>query len=253
MSHKKYRTPAIVNDAEWSGEVDADAPTESATAASHHGAAPGIPMLILPDDYMTNGFHGTKPRPPGVYRTADGAGAGVLDLRARFGAIESDPALRKPPTEAEIALYNGDAMRFLWQVVAISSQILQSIPLGEMRRIVAGDMAEPGDIVREDGTVSKHPDAFEIGEDGNEAEARKRASEASTPPKGDTKRKSAGNARGRAHPIMAMIRMAIQSARLIKQITSGTYSKLNDRATERRSEIFAALEDAEKWLDSMKT
>ena len=229
MSNKKWRTPA-------GGEAS---PPETSTGQAETPPAPRsvpVPAESYPDDYMRVGRHSEVPLKPGCYRTTIGVGTEAIDLRLQCCGVYSE----RPMTNAEVASAASDAVRFLRQVMSITSRVLETLQLGDVRRIVAHDIAMPGDIVLQDGTVSRHADVFEVGADGVELEGRKKSA-------ANQQQAAARKPRGGTHPFLALLKLAIQAAKLIKQITVGTHPKAYNKLDLNTAEHLRAMEDTEKW------
>ena len=199
---------------------------------------PGPALAALPDDYLENGHGGAAPdAPPGCYRTAFGAGTGRPDLRATVPALGRIDQRKGPLTDAEMEYIAGDAVRFLWQVVTLSSRVMDTI-----------EMALPGDVVLQDGSVSRYQDAYRTG-------AQTGSGSGTVPDPvlaGDSKDpKPKPKARGASHPLMALLRLAVQAARLIRQFGSGTNPGMFGKLRGKTDDIVDRFKAGEEWARSV--
>ncbi|MCB9895212.1 MAG: hypothetical protein H6839_12230 [Planctomycetes bacterium] len=231
MSNRKWRKPAGGDAGAHHSDTDASKPEEPALTstsgarlrpdqpeqiAQARQPGPGPEIAVLPDDYLENGYDGGQAElPPGCYRTKFQGGDGLADLRATVDGVYTS----KPLTDAEVEAILGETVRFLRQVMVLTASVTETIPAGELRRVVASECALPGDVVLEDGSISRYRDAYRVGEDG----ARSTAPEQEPSKPADHKAAPRSRSRGATHPLMALLRLAVQAARLIKQITSGTH------------------------------
>lgn len=265
MSNKQWRRPAP-----GAGDAQPSAAESKQAAPAATGTAPAAPapsappatstsaaqyrLRRLPDDYMENGRLGDQTLPPGVYRTNLGAGLGAQDMRLTTDGLGEVGQPRGPLRDEELAIAAADSVRFLWQVVVMTSRILQSVQLGDIRKVVASEFAMPGDVILEDGTFSRHADAFKVDEDGSEAAARKRnrSGEADTPTEQPTQQsKAARKPRGSAHPLLVLLRIAVQAARLIKQIGGGTNPKIFNKIEREAQQTLDAIREGQAWAEGV--
>jgi hypothetical protein len=257
MSNKQWRRPAPgAGDTQPSAADSEQAAARTApTAPPATSTSSAQPRLRrLPPDYMENGRFGNETLPPGVYRTNLGSGLGAQDMRLTTDGLGEVGTPRGPLRDEELAIAAADSVRFLWQVVVLTSRILQSVQLGDVRKVVAAEFAMPGDIVLEDGTLSRHSDAFKVGEDGSEAEARKRANaeQADTPNEQPTQQaKAARKPRGSSHPLLVLLRIAVQAARLIKQIGGGTNPKVFHKIEREAQQTLDAIKAGQDWAEGL--
>lgn len=266
MSNKQWRRPAPgAGETQPSAADSKPAASAAASTAPSPSAASSAPpatstsaaqprLRRLPDDYMENGRFGDETLPPGVYRTNLGAGLGAQDMRLTTDGLGQIGKPRGPLRDEELAIATADSVRFLWQVVVMTSRILQSVQLGDIRRVVAAEFAMPGDVILEDGTFSRHADAFKVDDDGSEAAARKRnrSAEADTPTEQLTQQsKAARKPRGSAHPLLVLLRIAVQAARLIKQIGGGTNPKIFNKIEREAQQTLDAIREGQAWAEGV--
>jgi hypothetical protein len=150
-----------------------------------------------------------------------GGGHGWPDLRLVMSGLEPPGAKRQPLSDNEVYSMLDDCDRFLWQVVGITSRVLETVDIGEVRRLVAADVALPGAVVLPDGTLHTSRTV------------------ADAPAK----------SRGRTHPLVALLRLAVQAVRLLKQLTSGTHPEVHNR--RRRSAEEESTLQVDKVLNAV--
>jgi hypothetical protein len=88
-----------------------------------------------------------------------------------------------------------DCMRFLWQIVRITSEVVASVDVGSYRKIAAADCAAPGTVIGADGKAFKAEPA----------------------PEGGSK------PRGARHPLMVLVGMGTTAVRLLRQLVRGLH------------------------------
>ncbi|MCA8916177.1 MAG: hypothetical protein KDB90_12265 [Planctomycetes bacterium] len=277
MSNRKWRTPPAGDSNKPAHHVDAGATPAQADAAEPAPTAtsgaelraeepehiarrrlpgPGPELAALPDDYLENGYGGAPPEiPPGCYRTAFRGGAGMPDLRMTVRGVSRTG----PLNDAEVEAIARDTVRFLRQVVLLTSGVLETVEAGALRRAVAAESAMPGDVVLEDGSVSHCRDAYRVNDDARVENGSADCAEATSPggpgeqPAGPAPAnvKNAHGPRGATHPLVALLRLAVQAARLIKQITSGTHPGVFNRLKREPKGPYEYVLDGEKALRSM--
>jgi len=268
MSNRKWRKPAggdggAAHHAE-SGAPKRAEPALTSTSGAELRAAepehvarrrlpgPGPELAALPDDYLENGYGGAPPEiPPGCYRTAFRGGADMPDLRMTVRGVSRTG----PLTDAEVEAIARDTVRFLRQVVLLTSGVLETVEAGALRRAVAAESAMPGDVVLEDGSVSHCRDAYRVDDEGRAEKGAADVAE-STPSGGSAEptpvnARNARGPRGATHPLMALLRLAVQAARLINQITSGTHPGVFNKLKREPKGAYEYILDGEKALRSM--
>jgi len=99
-----------------------------------------------------------------------------------------------------------NACAFLHQVVAITSGVLDTVRAGDLRNLVAAEMPAASGHIRLDGVLEKQ-----------ESDA---AEPAPSAPSGQDHRK---RPRGQSHPLIGLIKIAMQAARLLRQIAGGLF------------------------------
>lgn len=205
----------------------------------------------MADDYLEKGRYGSAEVPPGTYRTKLGANLGVPDMRNRVLGLGKTGEPSKPLSDAETAIIAADSVRFLWQVVVLTSRILDSVQLGDLRQVVAAEFAMPGDVILEDGTFSRHPDAFKVEEDRNEPAARERARAAQAEGEPSQQSKAGRKPRGSSHPLLVLLRIAVQAARLIKQIGGGTNPTVFNKIQREAQQTIEAIRAGQDWANGV--
>ncbi|MCB9894437.1 MAG: hypothetical protein H6839_08305 [Planctomycetes bacterium] len=260
MSNKKWRTPP--SHTSGSDDVAPQAPPETQAAhappATLTKASSGdeiIPLERYPADYHERSTDGDLSQiPDGCYRVPIGAGLGVVDMRLQIGALGPVGQDPRPLTDAEIEGAARDSVRFLRQVMTLTSRLLESVQLGDIRKVVASEFAMPGDAVLADGTISKHPDVLKVqnGSGSRRPGTGKGAGEPDTS-EPDSKRfsKAARRPRGSSHPFLVLLRLAVQSARLIKQIGSGLRPEVFNRIRREADTAYDKFMDAADWAQSL--
>jgi hypothetical protein len=171
-----------------------------------------------PSAQTTRGGQSPQPESPLPY----GAGEGFTDLRypiRTLGRVVQQGPITLEEVEAMLATCDC----FLAQVVIVTSRVLETVPMGEVRQLVAGEMAMSGAVVKQDGTVLKREDMPPA-------------------PAEPTKRP-----RGTSHPLLTLVRLAIQAVRLLRQITFGTHPE----ATRKRNEMPEHEESFEQTMRKM--
>jgi hypothetical protein len=158
----------------------------------------------------------------GSRHTPLGGGRGWPDMRMIVCALPEPGTERKPMSDDELMDMLDDCDRFLWQVVHLTSRVLETVDIAEARRLVAADVALPGSVVNADGTLN----------------------ESRLPADAPVK------SRGRTHPLVALLRMAMQAVRLLKQITTGTHPQVHNRR-RRSTEEESTLAQVDKALNSV--
>lgn len=130
-------------------------------------------------------------------------GEGMPDMRLSILGLNTE---LKPISSDGLRNMLADACKFLWQVARITSCVLDTVRLGDIRKVCAEEMPYACGTVREDGQWARFSDYPETQQ---------------TPPEQpEPERKPA---RKVSHPLMALIRFGIQAARLMKQIAAGIF------------------------------
>ncbi|MCA8916852.1 MAG: hypothetical protein KDB90_15775 [Planctomycetes bacterium] len=142
----------------------------------------------MPDD---------KPLPKG------GADGRTPDLRMNYlGVLPSTDGHSNASMRAMLE----NACAFLHQVVAITSGVLDTVRAGDLRNLVASEMPAASGHIRLDGVLEKQ-----------ESDAAEPAPEPSTAQ--DHRKRP----RGQSHPLIGLIKIAMQAARLLRQIAGGLF------------------------------
>jgi hypothetical protein len=121
-----------------------------------------------------------------------------------------------------------DCCQFLRQLVLITSNVIETIGIGQVRKIVAAEMPIPSAVIREDGTVSEQATPAE--------------------PERDDHRK---NPRGRKHPVITLVQMALQGIRLILQITVGTNPNAHAKETLEQKQVREQMKEQERTFKDL--
>jgi hypothetical protein len=127
-----------------------------------------------------------------------------------------------PLSDADVRSILGDCCSFLRQLVAITGNVVESIGLGQVRKIVAAEISIPRGTILEDGTMAMQDVA------------------------GEPDRDHRKNPRGRKHPLITLVQMALQGVRLLLQITSGTNPVAHDKETLTEQREREATKEAER-------
>jgi hypothetical protein len=128
-----------------------------------------------------------------------------------------------------------DCCAFLRQLVAITASVVETIGLGQVRKIVAAEIPLPSHVIREDGTMSDRP------------------TPAPQQPDAAPDRDHRKNPRGRKHPLITLVQMALQGVRLLMQITAGTNPEAhNDESLGDAREREAAKEAAKREREALR-
>jgi hypothetical protein len=200
MSNKPWKNPA--NPDYKSPAVDAS------TAAPPEGQAP-------PETATSTA--GTDPR-----YTPVGAGKGFTDLRQCVCGLPPTGEEGEPIGDGVMEAMLDTCEQFLWQLVQITSRVLETVQIGDVRKLVAAEMAMPGCVVLQDGTISEGKAASE----------------------------PAARSRGGTHPLVALLRLATQAVRLLRQLSLGTHPHVHNKR-KRNPEQDASLDAVERAIDSM--
>lgn len=147
------------------------------------------------------------------------------DLRhaPRFHGIKRE---RTALSDAEVAVMLADVTLFLHQVVMATGHVLETVPAGELRKIVAAECDMPTSFVDENGI--------------------QRLAVANQPGRDHRK-----EPRGRKHPLMALLNLALQAARLLRQITAGTHPKLHNQRNKDEADFNRMLNDGDGWVKAI--
>lgn len=136
------------------------------------------------------------------------------DLRMNYLGVAYRPARL---TDGMMAEMLGDACIFLSQLVAMTSGVLGTLRVGDVRKVVAAEMPVAAHHIKVDGTYSDKVQEPE-------------------PAKGDPSTGSGRDhrkkPRGRTHPLMQLIKFGLQAARLLRQIGSGTHPRAVNKLSQ---------------------
>ena len=130
------------------------------------------------------------------------------DLRRPIEGIASDG---RPLSDAAARAYLADCCDFLRQLARITSAVVETIGVGRVREIVAAELPVCGGVIDDDGKVLT-------------AEKPARADHRTEP-------------RGRRHPVITLLQMALQGVRLLLRILEKTNpTALNELTLEQKQE-----------------
>lgn len=150
----------------------------------------------MPDD-TTLPIGGEDGHTPDMRATCQGLTACAVTI--------TDDVMRSMLTDATILLY---------QVFTLTSGVLDTIRVGDVRKLVAAEMPAAAGHIQLDGTFTDKP-----AEPEQPAPAEEEGRDPSTGSGQDHRKKP----RGRTHPLIALIKLAMQAVRLMKQIAGGTH------------------------------
>lgn len=193
MSNKKWRRPA--------GDIPPESSPDQAPAPACAPAPEPAPEL-------------RPPRPEEIIHDVPiGLQGKHPDLRRGAPGITRFHSEGKPLTDTVMRVMLMDAAIFLHQVMRLVSGVLETVPCGGLRRAAADDLPLLHGCVDEDGTtVALTP---MLVEDGQRTYPTRQHSE-------ELKRKPREGF-GPRHPLMALINLAMQAARLLRQIAGYTH------------------------------
>jgi hypothetical protein len=129
-----------------------------------------------------------------------------------------------PLSDAGVRSMLADCCSFLRQLVMITSNVVDTIGVGQVRKIVAAEIPVPRGAILEDGTLATKTALQEPGPD----------------------RDHRKNPRGRKHPLITLVQMALQGVRLLMQITAGTNPEAHNDESLGDVRERAAAKEAEK-------
>jgi hypothetical protein len=170
-----------------------------------------------------------------VLRSADAADGGSakateLPIRGEDG-MTTDLRLRHrawmdsgPLSDSHVRGILADCTNFLRQLVRITSDVVETVGVGQVRQIVAAELPLSRQIIREDGTCSDKP----------------------TPAVEAPDRDHRKHPRGRKHPLITLVQMALQGVRLLMQITQGTNPGAHNEETLTDQHEREAAREAER-------
>ena len=164
-------------------------------------------------------------------------GQGILDsLSFRAGGVSAvEPG---PLTDKEVGKYLANGVRYLNQVVVLTSAVLDTIDVEYTRKIVAAD-SKPVDMRRALELLGYDPEIL-LGEKTGAQPARRSLGEGVSASDGCSPNGQSSNdqtqdwrkrPRGRRHPLLQLVALASTSVRLINQITRDTNPRAHNRAT----------------------
>jgi hypothetical protein len=242
MSNKKWRTPADGTDAdreEFKHKANEELDRQQAGLQQPTGQpeldrgyaalqmAAGVrPTAATDAEPVSATAPATEPPPTATASASEQQPIGgptrcAPDMRTTSGLFNPGGRTFGPLEEGEAIQMLGDLQRFLWKIVRITMDIVDSVPLGELRRVVAEDIAMPGDIVSLDGKLTRGMTP------GVERDRRK-------------------GPRGSAHPLMTLLKFALHAAKVLRQTNEGTHPELQNRVA--RKEMLNAVKRAEDWI-----
>ncbi|MCB9934072.1 MAG: hypothetical protein H6840_00125 [Planctomycetes bacterium] len=129
-------------------------------------------------------------------------------------------------SDNEVATMLADVTCFLHQVVLLTGHVLETFPVGEVRKIIAAEADLPVSYIDEDGKP-RHAGKNQPGRDHRK------------------------EPRGRKHPLMALLNLAVQAARLLRQITAGTHPKLQNQRNKDEADFNRMLNDTDGWVNAI--
>jgi hypothetical protein len=143
------------------------------------------------------------------------------DLRTRHKAWQG----AVPLTDDYVRSMLTDCCHFLRQLMYITSNVIDTIGVGQVRQIVAAEMPIPGHVILEDGTISTKE----------------------TPARADHRKEP----RGRKHPLIALLQMALQSVRLMQQISTGMHPNTANKESLEQKKLRAELKEEERTISNL--
>jgi hypothetical protein len=172
--------------------------------------------------------HGGSAKTAAAARAAEplevgGVDGTLPDLRSTFPSALS--ALG-PLDDDQIRVMLDDCSKFLWQLTHITSSVVETIDLGHLRKIVAAECPVPPNVIGDDG---------------------KRGGSAPAEPDRDHRK----NPRGRKHPVITLLQMALQGVRLLLQITSGTHPNAHDKESLEEKQQREKLKEQERTFNKL--
>ncbi|MCB9893627.1 MAG: hypothetical protein H6839_04185 [Planctomycetes bacterium] len=157
------------------------------------------------------------PEPSLPFRDGDGL---TPDLRSTFTL--------RPGTDVddnEVRFMLDAACRLLWQITAITSGVLETVRTADVRAICAGDL--PLSMGSIDGDGRRAPDTSVSASEATKPAPSKPERDPSTgsgrDPSTGSERDHRKAPRGRVHPLLMLVRLGVQAARLLRQIVGGTH------------------------------
>ena len=163
-----------------------------------------------------------------------GAGYCRTDLRTRFGGVSQEVGIL---TDDIVRLMLGDCCQFLWQLAQLTSGVVETLGIGNVRQIVAAELPVPRHIIREDGTAS----------DG----AAPTLAEPDRDPSSASGRDHRKNPRGRRHPVITLLQMTLQGIRLLMQISAGTNPNAHNEETLEQKKTREELKEQERTFKNL--
>jgi hypothetical protein len=149
----------------------------------------------------------------------------TTDLRVRHKARMDTGPLPDDYVRGILA----DCTNFLRQLVRITSDVVETVSLAQVRQIVAAELALPSHIIREDGSMSNKP----------------------TQPVDAPDRDHRKNPRGRKHPVITLLQMALSGIRLLLQITAGTNPNVQNRESLGQKREREELKEQEREISKI--
>jgi hypothetical protein len=149
------------------------------------------------------------------------------DLRTRHKAWQGSAPLSDDYVRSMLA----DSCHFLRQLMYVTSNVVETIGVGQVRQIVAAEMPIPRKVILEDGTVSTR--------------------ETPAASEGAPDRDHRKNPRGRRHPLITLLQMALQSVRLIERISTGMNPNTANKESLEQKKQRQELKEEERELKSL--
>jgi hypothetical protein len=155
------------------------------------------------------------------------------DLRTRHKAWQGSAPLSDDYVRGMLA----DCCHFLRQLMYITSNVVETIGVGQVRQIVAAEMPVPARVILEDGTVSTKETPASAAPDRD--------------PSTGSGRDHRKNPRGRKHPLITLLQMALQSVRLIERITTGMNPNTANKESLEQKKQREELKEEERELKNL--
>ncbi|MCB9895168.1 MAG: hypothetical protein H6839_12010 [Planctomycetes bacterium] len=181
----------------------------------------------------------------GVQQPINGENGNMTDLRAPVRGYTPGAG---HIGDGGIRLMLGDACRLLWQIARITSGVLDTVRLGDIRKLCAEEMPPAVATIREDGTYAPDHNSADAVEERAKAALSTSSGQAHSTGSGQDPSTSSGQdhrkrPRGRSHPLLMLIRLGVQATRLLKQIATAAYPHaMNTLNLDEQKERFAERE-----------
>jgi hypothetical protein len=110
--------------------------------------------------------------------------------------------------------------------------VVESLGLGQVRRIVAEEIPVPETVIDEDGRMNPSTGSGRGAVQAPDRDHRK-------------------NPRGRKHPVITLMQMALQGVRLLLQITCGTHANAHNKETLEQKKMREELKEQERTFQNL--